>query len=178
MEERPAGETQAAPFYNAAYRRPVLLELGDELASACGHSNHLSAVLRAAGHRVYFEPSAKLDHVNIAQPRHWIKERYFAGLLVAANRSRRWPLSRRLMYLFGSPLIPLVLLWRLLPAIQRDNRKVWLAGMTLPLVAFGTVIKAIGEFAGYAGVAAEHADERMTEYEVHKLAYAGRGQSR
>jgi hypothetical protein len=39
------------------------------------------------------------------------------------------------------------------------------------------VVKAIGEFAGYAGVPAEHADERMTEYEVHKLAYAGHGQS-
>ena len=177
MEERPAGEIQAAPLYNAAYRRPVLLELGDELASAFAHGDQLSIMLRAAGHQVYFEPSAKLAHVNIAQPWHWIKERYLAGLLIANARSRRWPLSRRLFYLLGSPLIPLVLLWRLLPAIRRSKREAPLTSMTMPLVGLGMVLKAIGEFAGYAGAPPEHAEEAMTEYEVHKLAYAGRGRS-
>jgi hypothetical protein len=97
MEERPAGEIQAAPLYNAAYRRPVLLELGDEVASAFAHGDQLSIMLRAAGHRVYFESSVKLAHVNIAQPGHWIKERYLTGLLIATSRSRQWPLSRRLL---------------------------------------------------------------------------------
>ena len=50
--------------------------------------------------------------------------------------------------------------------------------MTLPLVALGMVLRAIGEVAGYAGAPAERAEEAMTEYEVHKLAYAGGGRSR
>ena len=173
----PAGEIPEVPIYNAAYRRDILLELGDRLAPALAHGDELPGSMRARGLRCYFEPAARIDHVNVARGRDWIRERYVAGLLIASYRVRRWPAARRLLYIGGSALIPFVLTARVLPGIQRTAREMKLPAGTIPAIAFGMFVKAAGELAGYAGLPVEQGERDMWEYEMHKLAYAGPGQS-
>jgi hypothetical protein len=173
VDGSPPGEIPEAPIYNAAFRREALLALGDRLAPALAHGDELPVTLRAAGHRAYFEPSARLDHLNVARLPHWVKERFVAGILIANHRSRRWPPGRRALYILGSPLIPLVLFRRVLPGAWATVRRRRLPLMTIPLIAFGMAVKAAGELAGYAGAPVEGAERVMHEYEVHKLSYAG-----
>jgi hypothetical protein len=106
----PPRETVRVPTHNSAYKRSVLLELGSGLERALTHGDELTVLLRAGGHRSFFEPTARLDHLNVAQPTPWIQERFLGGLLLGARRAKRWSVLRRLVYFCGSPLIPVVLL--------------------------------------------------------------------
>jgi hypothetical protein len=177
MEGMPAGEVSRIPIYNAAFLRAALLALGDRLPSALSHGDELPLALEAAGHRAYFEPAARLDHVNVATLEHWIKERFAAGILIASSRSHRWPLGRRAFYALASPLIPAVLCWRILPGCWTRIRQGGLPLSTILWIAFGMVVKAAGELAGYLGASLKGWHRQMHEYELHKLAYAGRGVS-
>ena len=177
VEDLLPGEISRIPIYNAAFLREALLALGDRLAPALGHGDELSNALRAGGHKAYFEPAARLDHVNVASLRHWVKERFAAGIMIANSRAKRWPFTRRLLFIVASPLIPIVLCRRVLPGVRSTVRKKGLPLSTLLWIVIGMTVKAAGELAGYAGVEAGKWERRMHEYEVHKLAYAGAGYS-
>jgi hypothetical protein len=165
-------ELSFMPIYNTAYKRATLLELDSELERLLTSDDHLLVHLRASG-RVLFDPSAIISHVNVASPWAWLTERYYAGLLTARNRVARWPLRRRLLYAVGSPLIPLVLLVRVVGGVKaaRDNDPIPFA--TYPAMVVAATITALGELMGYLGIPAESAERRMTEYEIHRLRYAG-----
>ena len=171
----PGGEIFHFPIYNAAFDRAALLALGDRLAPALSHGDELPLRLQAAGHRTYFEPAARLDHVNVAPSGHWAKERFLSGLLIAHHRSRRWALPRRLFYALCSPAIPFVLMLRVIPGVRAALGQQSVPAGTVPLIVLGFFIKGFGEFLGYLGWPAESAEAGMQEYEVHKLAYAGAG---
>jgi hypothetical protein len=170
----PAGEIPEVPLYNALYRRTVLLELGDRLARALAYSDELPKWMRSRGYRTWFEPTARIDHVNVAVPADWAGERFVGGLLISSHRARDWPLAKRVVYVGGAALIPLVLFWRILPGVWRTVREKRLPVMTLPAILAGMIVKSAGELLGYAGVPIKKARRRMHEYEVHKLAYAAK----
>ncbi len=173
----PGGEIQRFMLYNAAFSRDALLALGERLAPALSHGDELPLRMAAAGHRIRFVPEARLDHVNVAVPRHWTYERYAAGRLIAFHRSRQWSMARRWFYALCSPAIPFVLMWRVLPGIAAAARGTPLPAGTLPLIAGGFLVKGAGELTGYLAGQVDEAERVMQEYEVHKLAYAGRGKS-
>ncbi len=174
----PAGEIPHFPIYNAAFDRSALLALGDRLATSLSHGDELQLRLEAAGHRTCFEPAARLDHVNVAPPGHWVYERFLSGLLIAHHRSRPWALPRRWFYALCSPAIPFVLILRVIPGTRAALRQQSVPAGTLPLIALGFFIKGFGEFLGYLGWPAQRAEASMQEYEVHKLAYAGPGKEK
>ena len=169
-----AGEVTEFPIYNVGVRRDALMTLGDRLAPALAHGDEWSVAFHAAGHRASLEPGARLDHVNVAPLGHWIRERILAGLLIANHRAGRWSLGRRIVYLCGSPLLPLVFIARVLPGVRRTVNAKRLPVSVLFWIGIGMSIKSLGEMAGYAGWPVEAAEKAMHEYEVHKLKYAGR----
>ncbi|HZR84103.1 MAG TPA: hypothetical protein VFD92_23605 [Candidatus Binatia bacterium] len=170
----PAGEIPEVPLYNASYRRSALLDLGDRLVPALSHGDELPIRLRAAGHRVYFEPTARIDHANVARPRAWLDERFASGVLIGSHRARTWSALRRVAYVAGAALIPVVLVARVLPGVRRTARHARLPAGTLTAIVVGAIVKAAGELVGYAGGRTESPEMRMHEYEVHKLAYVAR----
>lgn len=104
LDALPPAEIPAGPTWNVAYKKSVLLDLGDGLDSALSHGDEFAVAFRDRGHRAWFEPAAKLDHANISQSRWWFEQRYLIGILVAASRNARWSRAKRLMYIFASPL--------------------------------------------------------------------------
>ena len=168
----PAGEIPQPPFYNAAFYRSLLVGLGDKLQAALEHGNELFVAMQARGLRTYFEPAARIEHLNVTRPRDWLRQRYVSGLHISAHRAAHWPLARRLIYVAGSGLIPLVLFWRTLPGLRRMARTGRLPAATLPLMLAGLMVKACGELMGYAGRSAAKADAVNDEYEIHKELYA------
>jgi len=170
-ERLPAGETGFAPFYNSAFKRSALLEFGSRLESALGSWDEMWDGLRAQGARIYFEPAARIEHLNASRRRSWVQERYLRGRMTADGRTPSWSRLRRLVYACGSPLLPPLYLWRVRrgwSAVRRDPR---VPAGTLPAMVLGAVISAAGELVGYARGPDPTAEQRMTQIEVHKAAH-------
>lgn len=168
----PAGQIESAPVYNAAFRREVLLALGDRLPFALGQTDELGLALAEKGQRVLFAPQARIGHANVTGLRDWFWNRLLGGNLIATNRSRQWSTAKRLVYIGGSFLIPAVLLQRLLPGIRRTSQRESLPPGTLPAIVLGLVLRAAGEALGYAGLLGDVSARGMHSYELHKLKYA------
>jgi len=170
----PAGEISEAPIYNTLYRRRVLLECGEQLGEMLSHGDSLRRFLQAGGHRAYFEPAARITHVNIDQPSTCVRERFLAGALIGSQRARRWPWWRRLAYGGGSALIPLVLIQRILPGVRHSSRTQHLPRGTFAVIVLLTYAKALGELVGYAGLGTPAHQTTMDLFEIRKLDYLAR----
>jgi hypothetical protein len=166
------GQIESAPVYNAAFRREVLLALGDRLPFALGQTDELGLALAANGQRVLFEPHARIGHANVTGLTDWFWNRFLGGNLIATNRSRQWSATKRLVYIGGSFLIPVVLLQRLLPGIRRTRQSQPLPPGTQLAIVLGLVLRAGGEALGYAGLLGGYSARGMHTYELHKLKYA------
>jgi hypothetical protein len=166
------GQIESAPVYNAAFRREVLLALGDRLPFALGQTDELGLALTANRQRVLFVPHARIGHANVTGVRDWFWNRLLGGNLIATNRSRQWSAKKRIVYFGGSFLIPAVLLRRLLPGVRRTRQSQALPPGTLLAVVLGLVLRAGGEALGYAGLLGQYSARRMHSYELHKLKYA------
>ena len=166
----PRRELTWAPTYNTAYKREALLEL-EPLEAMLTTGDALIIGLRSSGRRLAFEPAARVRHANVADPRHWLVERYLSGLLTAHSRMQDWSWGRRLAYAAGSPLIPIVCLARVRPGVAAARGTGAISLGTYPALVAGAFIAAAGELVGYLGGSVEGAERRMTEYEIHKLRY-------
>lgn len=168
-----ASPIASGPTWNASYKRCILTDLGPKLDTALSSGDELPQRLRAENRRVYFDPRAVIDHTNVER-NGWADERFLSGLVVGANRSRRWSRPRRAFYFAASPLIPLVLLYRTSKAVRVLLRDESLPRGSLLAIAVGAIVRTVGEAAGYlAGIDTE-AEERMEHYEMHKLRFASR----
>ena len=105
---------------------------------------------------------------EMSQARRWFDQRYLAGLLVGESRRRRWSLGKRLAYAAASPLIPAVIIARLRPAISAGTRE-GMSWTTIPALLVGAVFRTIGEVVAYTRGASSTSQDRMDEYELHKL---------
>ena len=172
LHHLPAGQIDTAPTWNVAYKKDVLLQLGDGLGPALTGGDTLATVLRARGGTIHFQPSARLDHANCSRTvREWMDERYLAGLVVGADRRHRWPLSRRWLYALAAPLIPAVFLRRTMPSVRAALQHRRLPWFTIPAMILATIVRTWGEVSGYVVGARSDQEERMEEYELHKMKY-------
>ena len=167
----PAGEIDLVPAYNTAAKRDVLLEFGGGLERMVTHGDELEIGLRERGHRVYFQPAAKIDHANVARPAAWLVQRFLIGRVFAAGRAERWPTARRVVYTIGAPLIPVVVLSRLARSIRLLRRQELLPGGTILAMILGLVASAAGEMVTYAIGGGKRDKLRLDEYELHKIKY-------
>jgi glycosyltransferase involved in cell wall biosynthesis len=164
------GLTDQLPWHNVSYKRRLLMDYGDKLASIMVIEGLLLDDLRAKGHQIYLEPAAKTNHVNISSLPSWVRHAFWGGRLYAAIRVQEKRLSpwRRLLYIFGAPIIPLVRLRRVIKEIQRASRQQELIPGILPALISGLVPHAIGELTGYA-FGLGNAEERYSHYEMLRI---------
>lgn len=168
----PAGEIPAAPSYDALYRREVLFEMGGRLEEMLALGEEMVHAMRRAGRRVYFEPAARIGHLNIETFQAWFHEHLVIGLTVGSLRARLWPWWRRIVYIAGAWLIPPVLLWRVWPVIRQTARTQELPTGTVPAILLLYAIKATGELIGYAGGGPSRSQQAaMNHYEVRRVDY-------
>jgi hypothetical protein len=145
-----AGPVEHLPGHNGSYKREVLLEYGPDLERMLEAETALHWDLRARGHRLYLEPTARVDHANFSRPRTCLAVRFNGGRLFAACRSRGWSPARRLFYTAAAPLIPLVRLSRIVRELQRPGRPRRLLPRVLPALIAVLVVDGAGEMVGYA----------------------------
>ena len=170
-ETRPAGQIGGGPTWNVAYRKSLLMDVGDGLEAAMEHGDELAVWLHARSARAYFEPRAKLEHANVERFREWMEQRFVAGILVASSRKRRWSRAKCFAYVAGSPLIPAVILYRLRSTVTALLREGTLPMRAVPALVLGTIVRSAGEVVGYCRGAGPEHQPRMDEFEIHKLAF-------
>jgi hypothetical protein len=142
------GAAEDVPGLNAAYKRQVLVEFGDDLAAQLRASRLMHQELRRRGYELYLEPDAVCDHLNSSRLLWSVAEHFQSGRKFAGQRARRWHWRRRLLFAGGSPLIPAVRLRRILRDVRRSGHRELLPRLLAPLV-FVLVASAIGELLGY-----------------------------
>ena len=170
LEGLPAGRVPNSPTWNASYKRRALLELDGLLDGALSSGDELPAALRGRGSSFYFHPDARIGHVNL-EARGWLDERFLSGLVVGANRARRWSLPRRLAYFMASPLIPFVLLYRNVPSLRQLYGIRALPSWSGPVLFAAAFIRSAGEAFGYLRGLPPEAASRMEDYELRKMSY-------
>jgi hypothetical protein len=163
------GEVPRLMGHNSAYKREDLVAYGSRLDTLLLSDEVLNDDLRARGRTFFLEPGARTRHLNVSRRRPWLTERFAAGRVFAAERSKDWPSWKRLVYAGGSPLIPVIRLRRVLRDVRRLNtpRRGFLAWV-LPPLAVGLTASAVGEFCGYASGAGERDRRRLYEIEVFR----------
>ncbi len=173
LNSLPPRELTRIPPHNTAYKRSTLLGLGPRFDVLLTIGDELVVRLRAARATFAFHPAARVEHANLSFLRPWLIERYAGGMLIAHHRMAIWSWRHRLVYALGSPLIPVVLLWRIRHGVAAAHREGTVPIGTYPLLVIGMVVRAVGEFVGYVGGPAGAAEKHMTEYEIHKLRHTG-----
>jgi len=171
---RHSGEIADPLIYNTAYRREVLLSLGDNLPAALDPSEEsLWPLLMSRGHRAALASDARILHLNVGTFTTLIREKFCVGVVLGTCRSARWSPLRRLFYFVASPLIPIVLFWRVLRGARHWPSDTLLTS-AIPGVLIAALAKAVGEIIGYAGVKLPSAAARLQDFEIRKVQYAGR----
>ncbi len=170
-----SGRCTNLPWHNTSYKRKLLLDYGSELASLLIVEGILFDDLRAKGHTLHLEPMAKTNHVNISLLYSWVRHAFWGGRLFAAMRAKKktWSVWRRLLYISGSPLIPIVRLWRTAQKVREVGKGAFLPRM-IPAVLIGLIPHAVGEAIGYA-LGVGEAAERYSYFETRRILHVTPG---
>jgi hypothetical protein len=169
VEPAQGGEREHLPGHNGSYKRDVLLSYGDRLEAMLEAESILHWDLRARGHKLYLEPRARSLHLNFTAALPSAALRFNGGRLFAASRARGWTLRKRLAFVAGSPLIPLVRFARVARSLPKADRP----RGTLTAVFAALVCDGAGELIGYAR-GAGRSMEKLSDMEFHRHRYISR----
>ncbi len=171
-----SGIRDFVPGHNSSYKLALLLEYGRELEDMLESETTLHSDLRRKGHQLYLEPGAKISHLNFEKLSVWIQAQYYSGRAFAAPRSEHWPLTRRLLYFVGGPLIPFVRWRRILEQVRGSRRPGAPPTAVWPVLLLGLGVSAAGEMIGYTWGAGD-AIERRCDLEFHRIRHLHKGGS-
>lgn len=87
----------------------------------------------------------------------------------ARARYENWSIWRRLVYIGGMPLIPIIRLRRVLCEIRRVSPKHSLLSSILPALVMGLISHSLGELTAYAIGVGDAAKQRLSNLEFHRI---------
>ena len=170
------GAVSSVSRHNASFKREALLAYGGELERRLVRGGGLLDDLRRRGHALYFEPRARVAHVNPSRLGSTLRLRFHSGRLDATRRVEHgsWSRGRRGLYLLGSPLIPLARLARLVPAIRSAGLHRADLVRSVPALSLALAVDATGQAAGFA-LGAGSSEERLRSFELDRRSHVRPG---
>jgi hypothetical protein len=175
LDNLPSGERKRCPPYSTLFARSFALRAVEQDEDAFAPGYDLVHALRAGGHRIFAQPAARLDHVNVSRREQWLRTRFTAGRSQAGVRVRSWPWWRRAVYALGAPLLPAVLLARSAQPFFAARRAHRLPRLTAPALAVGIVAIAAGELTAFVIGADGKTMKAADDIELHKVEYTRSG---
>lgn len=151
FEPTRSGAARGIAWHNSAYRRDVLLELGDQLPLLLEADSALQQAILARGQRLALEPSAFTLHCNISRPSSHVLALFWGNRLYGLTRAlaERWTLPRRLLYAAAWPLIAAMQFKRAAGHCLRLRRSAVPRLPVLAILILSALAAATGEVAGY-----------------------------
>jgi hypothetical protein len=163
----PSREADFLPGHNTSYKREILLGYGNQLDAMMEAETVLHWDLRGKGHRLHMESTASVAHTNFSLWSSWIPAQFYNGRLFAGARARQKPLSWRIIFALGSPLIPIVRLWRIWTGLPSQDLKVQFLSC-LHALMIGLAIDGMGQMVGYA-LGTGNALDKVAKFEVDRF---------
>ena len=166
LEPVAGGEVDFLPGHNTSYKRSLLLDYGTDLDTVMEAETILHWNLRAAGHRLHLEPRARIAHLNFAQLGAFTHVHFNGGRIFATTRARHrdWSVLNRWCFAAGTPLVPLIRLWRIVRSHPRASFSV------LPILAYGLTVDGLGQLCGCL-LGAGDARAKLVRYEFDRVRY-------
>ena len=158
------GVTSHLAWHHGSYKRELLSGYDrEQLKNFLETEGLLHQALQDRGYQLYLEPAAKSNHVNVSTMLSLIRCEFVGGRLYGAARVRhnKWSMARRLLYILGSPLIPVLRLRRTLREVRRAGQWDKLLPQILPGIITALVAHCLGEISGYALGAGDAAWQRV-----------------
>jgi glycosyltransferase involved in cell wall biosynthesis len=143
----PRGETDELNDANVVYRRQVLLDHLDLLDEGYW-SMTLNPILVAKATKLHSAPEMVVYHNGPFEFGYYLHQRFLFSRAFAGVRAQAEPTARRVAYLLGAPLIPLVLLGRMAKRILQKRHRVGRFVQALPLIVPALVVMVAGEWVG------------------------------
>jgi hypothetical protein len=170
-----AEEQEHIPGHNSSYKKEVLLEYGDRLEEMIAAESAMQFDLRTRGHRFCIDREARAFHLNPSVLLPSLGLTFWGGRLFAANRARNWSVGKRLVYIFGAPLIPLVRFAKIWPVWRSLCRN--RPGTLDMLMTLWIMLKfnAMGELCGYL-LGEGAAVERTSKMEFRRRSFLRKGE--
>src|SRR5690606_1901392 len=112
--------------HNCSYNKALLLKHFDaDLERLLNVEVVMHEQMSALGLKLYVAGEARIRHLNFDTLRRWLRAQVLHGRLHAATRSGGWGWERKLRFVLGAPLMPLVRTRRSLrlPAAKQVGRK-------------------------------------------------------
>jgi hypothetical protein len=158
------------PSHDAAYRRDVLLSLGDELPALLSSENLLGRQIKAGGHKMLVDPAAQYIHLNEEKLGMIVQSYYYWNILFGQSRARidHWSLIRRVAQGLAIPLVPFVRLFKILVFLARNDR----ASLPLFFRSIGVIL--VANTSAAVGMAqgcllkAGNAGKKFLQYELNE----------
>jgi len=147
---RPGAVTEIAAD-NASYRRDDLVAWDEHLAEGFWEPDFHRHLARRGGHLV-FRPDIRVRLEGSPETARFCRQRFHHGLQFGRSRAvaeGRW---RRVLRIVTAPLIPAVILAKLLQRVRRDGRHGFLFLRSLPLLTVFIVSWSAGEMLGYVSL--------------------------
>lgn len=143
--ERPVDQI---PGDNASYKRFVLEECADLIKDGFWE-NDVNIRLRAGGHSLLMTPRIVVYHAHRGTVRAFCRQRLQHGRVFGARRINGAGLLLRLLYLTLMPLIPLLILAKIIRRVlaRHENPRPLL--LSFPLLVLFILTWSLGEFLGY-----------------------------
>lgn len=141
------GAVQALAGYNVAWRRELLVALGDELPGLLLVGAFLSRRL-ARTHRVAVEPAATMRHFDPASAASIARMFAVVGCSFGAVRTAGWPRLARLAYPLAAPAVAAAHWRRAAAHYRRAGRGSGLGARSLVAAALLAALWGIGEAVG------------------------------
>lgn len=174
LEPAEKRECSSLPTHQTSYKRNILLDYGPELEDMLEVETLLHWDLHAKGYKLYFEPSAKVHHLNISRLSSYIGAQFHGGRLFGAARvwHEKWSKWLRLIYIVGIPMIPIIRLWRILKEIRCKFRQNELLPRVIPPLIIGLISHSIGELIAYISGVGD-ASKKIITYELNRTLHIG-----
>lgn len=163
----PSREAEFLPGHNTSYKREILLGYGDQLDAMMEAETVLHWNLREKGYRLHMESTASVAHTNFSLWSSWIPAQFFNGRLFAGARARQKLLPWRTVFALGSPLIPIVRLWRIWTGLSSQDLKIRFL-FCLHALIIGLAIDGMGQMVGYA-LGTGNALDKVAKFEVDRF---------
>lgn len=163
-------ELERLPGHQTSYKRAVLAEVPD-LGFYLNQEALLFPRLCAAGHRLLLHPAARVRHLQCSTLAAFVLNHLVSARRYAAARCQSWSVARRLLYLFGSPMLVGLKLYRMHPDVVRSRSAGGYWPQILPYLWLGASCAAAGESLGY--ILGPGSAERLKfglEYDRHRWA--------
>jgi len=147
MSPVPAGETADIPGNNISYRREFLAQVSDLLEQGIFWEESLNARLRQQSIGTYSDPAIVILHKKSFGLGEFLSQRYHYSRGYAGMRLKStW---RRILYAGVCPLLPMLLMGRIVGSAWSKGRHRGELLQSLPLLLLFTGVWAWGEFVGY-----------------------------